>query len=102
MVRADNVYDSPDHYGLELVGDAQWGEANYDFAMTAVWRHKMTGQLYWADDAGCSCPSPFEDFQTVEQLESATKHEVLAHLNERENANPGSGMDLIERIASLA
>lgn len=31
----------------------------YDFDIFAVWRYD--GQYFWGTDAGCSCPTPFEN-----------------------------------------
>lgn len=52
-----------------MYGDKSWGvavaelndpEACYDFHDVVVWR-KADGSFVWASDAGCSCPTPFED-----------------------------------------
>ena len=72
--------------------------------MTAVWRDPATGQLYFADDSGCSCPSPFEEFYTRDQLTAATRHEVLAHLEKRrgeEGSESTDGLDLAGRVSQL-
>lgn len=45
----------------EYVTEVQWGEADYNFDLTRVYRHTETGELFYAEDSGCSCPSPFED-----------------------------------------
>jgi hypothetical protein len=99
------VYYSPEDHGLETIGEAQWGEACYDFDLTVVWRNKATGQLYYADDSGCSCPSPFEDHRVVDDLTAATLAEVLTHLKARAEETYGASLsdaaDLIERVASL-
>ncbi len=56
-----NIYYSPEEYGLEVVFEKEAGR-DYDFDMFVVWRDPDTGQLYWGEDAGCSCPSPFEGY----------------------------------------
>lgn len=43
------------------IAEVQWGEADYSFDLTRVYRHTETGELFYAEDRGCSCPSPFED-----------------------------------------
>jgi hypothetical protein len=91
-----NPYYDPAAYGLELVGDVEWDDEPYQFNMTAVWRSTTTGQLYYADDSGRSCPSPFEDHST-EDLIPATRHEVLDRLSE----SPATAADLIERVQRL-
>jgi hypothetical protein len=56
-----NIYSSPEKHGLTMVGEVEWGDGNYSFDLTTVWRDTKTGALYFADDSGCSCPSPYED-----------------------------------------
>lgn len=57
-----NIYYSPEAFGVEAIGDINWRQPCYDFDQTAVWRDPRTGEFLWADDSGCSCPSPFESF----------------------------------------
>ncbi|GAB6901991.1 DUF7574 domain-containing protein [Kineosporia succinea] len=104
----DNAYSSPEKLGLEMIGEAQWGEADYSFDLTVVWRHKESGDLFYADDSGCSCPSPFEDYKGIADLTKATRHEILKHIAdvaaERETYSGGSlidAADLLSKVASL-
>lgn len=61
-----NIYYNPEHFGLEIV--AEIGEEHfYDFDILAVWKDKE-GNLYYGDSSGCSCPSPFEEYDGVESL----------------------------------
>jgi hypothetical protein len=105
----DNVYDSPEKYGLELVGSTEWSDEAYQFDMTAVFRD-AEGQLYYADDSGCSCPSPFENYIGIEDLTKASRHEVLKHLanqvectydRDREAGRARNGAELIAKVAAL-
>lgn len=99
----NNPYNSPEKFGLRLIGDEQWGDAFYNFDMTAVWIDG-DGQYYYADDSGCSCPAPFEDYTDLADLEKASQHEVIAHLNARRlwsNTHPNDGLDLMERIRAI-
>lgn len=66
---APDVYYKPEHFGLTLVGAAE-KEPNHDFDIFAVWRDQE-GALYYGQDAGCSCPSPFEDFTSLDGLTKA-------------------------------
>jgi hypothetical protein len=90
------VYYDPEKWGLEIVGSVQWGEPNYSFDLTVVWRNEGTGQLYYADDSGCSCPSPF-DGMDIHDLTPASEHEVLAHLAGRGDHDEAA--DLMERLS---
>jgi hypothetical protein len=64
----NNIYYSPQDFGLELVGTMEWSEPNYSFDMLAVWKEKR-GRFWIGQDAGCSCPSPFEDIRDVNELD---------------------------------
>jgi len=77
-----NVWAHPHKFGLEAVGDIEWGEPCYSFDTTIVRRDK-DGQMYYADDSGCSCPSPFEDFDSIASLTGCTVAELQQHLEER-------------------
>ena len=79
-----DVYNSPSAFGLEILGTVQWTEQSYDYDMTIVLRSETaTGTLYWADDSGCSCPSPFEYCTSLDKLETGTLADLEAHLNDR-------------------
>lgn len=65
------VYNSPEEYGLEIFGAFDnRDDLFYEFDETVVFRDTETGQFYVAQDSGCSCPSPFEDFKNKYDLGS--------------------------------
>ena len=63
-----DVYYQPEEFGLKKVAEYEQPDMSYEFAMAVVWEHEESGRLYWATDSGCSCPSPFEDYTTLESL----------------------------------
>jgi hypothetical protein len=71
-----NPYYSPEKFGLEIVGEAELSVPNYDFDMLVVWKD-ADGTLYYAQDSGCSCPSPFEDYNSVDDLHKLTSVDEL-------------------------
>lgn len=64
----ENVYSNPEKLGLRLVGEVSFDDDSYQFDLGAVWWHPERRVFFYATDNGCSCPSPFEDFQDVESL----------------------------------
>ena len=54
----DEDLPDPDY---RVVGSVDWEDEPYMFDMTRVYQQVSTGDLFYAMDAGCSCPSPFED-----------------------------------------
>lgn len=76
-----NVYYNPEDFGLVIVGSTELSEPCYSFDTLVVWQHIETGEFYAAHDSGCSCPSPFEDFSGVEDLDGPfTWHEASNHI----------------------
>jgi hypothetical protein len=76
-----NAYSNPADLGLEIVGEASDSEASYSFDIFIVFRDHA-GVLYYAEDSGCSCPSPFEDYVRLSDLTRATIAEIHAALDE--------------------
>jgi hypothetical protein len=98
MSYESNPYYHPDKYDLTILGEVQWGEPSYDFDLTVVWQGS-DGQLYMADDSGCSCPSPFEE-TSFESLQRVTKHEALEYLTNRGKAGDDDWEDAKQRYAA--
>lgn len=78
---SDDVYYQPESFGLEIVAEVEWSPPCYDFDLTVVWVDKG-GNYYWASDAGCSCPSPFESYNSLEDLNTGTKWEAINALTQ--------------------
>lgn len=72
-----NPYYDPQGMNLELIGTLE-ADLSYEFDIVAAWvgphteawkgMRSTTYKILWAADSGCSCPSPFEDYTTVEKL----------------------------------
>jgi hypothetical protein len=75
-----DVYHSPEVFGLTPVGEVEWYEPDYSFDFAVVWYHAESGKFYWGSDSGCSCPSPFEDYTSLDKLESGTWWDVAKGL----------------------
>lgn len=65
-----NPYYYPQNYGLEIVAEIDFADS-YEFDKVVVWRNEA-GDLLWATDSGCSCPTPFENHSTLDSLERLT------------------------------
>jgi len=62
-----NIYYSPEKFGLTVVDEDERG-GSYEFDTIVLWQHE-DGTYYWAEDNGCSCPTPFESFRSLADLE---------------------------------
>lgn len=71
-----NMYDNPEKFGLKLIGMVDIA-GSYQFDMFVVWKDGR--RFCYAQDAGCSCPTPFED-QAKDDLTYGNKAEVVMAL----------------------
>lgn len=55
--------------GFTILGDVEWSGYSYEFDLTRVYRHDETGRLFYGDDSGCSCPTPFESKRVSDLVE---------------------------------
>lgn len=77
-----NPYYNPAECGLEMIDSVEL-EPDYDFHIIAVWRDTETNKFYYASDSGCSCPTPFEDYNelaALSPLNDQTWDEFRAHV----------------------
>jgi hypothetical protein len=74
-----SIYYSPEDHGLTIVGGVELSDACYQFDTVVLFRN-AEGALFYAQDAGCSCPSPFEDFTSVDDLTPCTLQEFQAYV----------------------
>jgi hypothetical protein len=81
MSTEQNAYYSPEANGWTTIGEVSWSKPCYDFDLTGVWSD-AEGNLLWADDSGCSCPSPF-DGHDESDFERGSKYTLLTHLTKR-------------------
>lgn len=65
----ENPYYNPEKFDLFIIDSLSLDDEPYQFDYIVVWRHHETMKLYWARDSGCSCPSPFEDYESIDDLE---------------------------------
>lgn len=63
-----NPYYNPEALGLKLEAQLDMTKYSYTFDIRCVWSDE-SGQFYTAYDSGCSCPSPFEDYTTLDSLD---------------------------------
>jgi hypothetical protein len=58
-----SVYYNPEKHGLRIFDELHEPGLAWEFNFVCVWEDLETHRLYYAQDAGCSCPSPFEDIR---------------------------------------
>lgn len=63
-----DVYYQPEAFGLTILGTIERYEPDYSFDFVVVFLHE-DGRIFAGQDSGCSCPSPFEDFTSLDKLD---------------------------------
>lgn len=66
MSHSNNVYVKPEAFGLQQISEIDM-TSGYNFDKYVLWRHE-DGSFWFGHDAGCSCPSPFENFLGLHHL----------------------------------
>lgn len=95
----NNVYYNPEKFGLTTVGELDYSSGSYEFDYTVVWVDDQKN-LYYDDDSGCSCPSPF-DGVGLNDLTKATVAQLQGHLRARKAAAYGeyvSDNDVVDLV----
>lgn len=67
----------------EEIGEVEWSDEAYQFDLTRVYRQISTGDLFYATDSGCSCPSPFEDTEDTDLTPIKRMQDWYDHVTER-------------------
>lgn len=96
MTYEQNVYYHPETWDLEVVGEVDYSSGIYEFDTRVVWKHKKTGQLYTMRDSGCSCPTPFEDYNNLEDLEAVNFDNLEAEIKSERSRSYYEGASLNE------
>ena len=89
----DNVYYSPEKFGLTVVDEYDHGES-YEFDIRVIWKHE-DGTYYTAADSGCSCPTPFEGFTSLASLTIIEPHVISELRGEDDSPSWQQTLDVI-------
>jgi hypothetical protein len=73
----ENIAYSPEKFGLTVFVEIE-ALGGYEFDTFIIWKDKI-GLYYWADDSGCSCPTPF-DGVTKENASQGTLRDAFTDL----------------------
>jgi len=99
-----DLYYAPEKLGLSVVTSIDYSDGNYQFDLRIVWYHAESGKHYTARDSGCSCPTPFENYESLEDLDEvqhtiALRSEVHDELNSQfREITPEEGQQFIRDV----
>ena len=67
---------------LTSLGDIELRGEAWEFDILAIWVDENTGVFYGAVTSGCSCPTPFEEFTYVKDLDNlgTNPHDVRKYI----------------------
>lgn len=74
-----NVYYNPEAWGLTPIAEYQDPHACYDFDIVVAWANEQ-GHVYAARSSGCSCPTPFEEYDDIWDLHRIREVDDLDYL----------------------
>jgi hypothetical protein len=77
-----NPYYDPAKLELEML-EFDEPDLSYEYDTLCFWA-TAAGQIYSASDSGCSCPTPFEDYEGETQTEVIQKLERVGSLEQAE------------------
>ncbi|QIK64126.1 hypothetical protein G7068_13665 [Leucobacter viscericola] len=65
-----NIHDNPADFGMIKVDEFDLSDGCWQFDYVMVWQSITDKRVFYVGtDSGCSCPSPYEDVQSIEDLE---------------------------------
>jgi len=97
-----NIYYDPQDFLLTPIGEIEWSSGSYEFDLTVVWKRE-DGRFVYAEDSGCSCPSPFEDTSPSDLIvlpKSGALNALKEHCESR-NADTWDGDRSAEIVALI-
>ena len=103
-----DLYNQPEYFGLTQIGHIDDPESCYSFDDLIVWQHN-DGRIFYAEDSGCSCPSPFEQHTSLDDATEVTdatwdafQRAVTEHCREYRNGDDPQAADKTELLAKVA
>ena len=101
---SENPYYSPEKLDLEIFGELDEPNLDYEYNTLVVWKDKE-GQLFYAQDSGCSCPTPFEGFEytlggepPMDRITKGASFEDFSHQVKKFEVPMSEKMELIDKV----
>lgn len=95
----DNIYYSPEAYGLTVVANIEYSDQNYCFDTRVIWRDKHN-ELWTARDSGCSCPTPFEEYN-LSNIDKFDKEVILSEIKKESESGYYNGDNIVDAITKI-
>lgn len=98
-----DIYFQSEHFDLKLVEELEEDDMSYAYNIFVVYQH-ADGRLFYAQDGGCSCPSPFEDYNSLDDLTPITKaneYQFAEILRDSRCGDAVERLELTRKVAAL-
>lgn len=99
--RKENIYYNPEKYDLEVVFELELAKS-YAFDTHVIYRHK-DGRHFYMHDAGCSCPTPFEDvrFEDMQLVTRENYQDIILRIDRAKMADKIDMMNAVKKSLSV-
>ena len=94
----NNIYYNPKAFGLQIIALMELG-GSYEFDTHVVFANEQ-GELFYANDAGCSCPTPFErhTMKSLEPITAKTWPDFYSNIMSNEYASMSDKRNFLEEV----
>ncbi len=73
------VYYDPECFGLKVLYEIEYSSGLWEFDTRVIWLHE-SGKILTAVDSGCSCPTPFEEYESIEELDEFDEKTIITEI----------------------
>jgi hypothetical protein len=101
-----DIYSNPEKFGLTYIGQVDFTDG-YEFDLYAVWKDQ-DGKFWYGSDSGCSCPSPFEDYddekeplRDLDELTSLAAFKDLCEAYAKRSSTSSTQQEIVELVERL-
>lgn len=94
-----SITSEPQDYNLEIIAEIDTA-GSYEFDITLVVRDLEDGKIYWGQDSGCSCPTPFEGVTHTDHLSPLpeTMTQLFQAVTQNRDMNLGDGIEFLRKV----
>lgn len=98
----ENIYYHPEKSGFEIFDSIEM-DASCEYSTTLILRNTESGRLFYVQDSGCSCPTPFDEaseadlkplvLETIEEFE----RDIEEH-HKYDDVHPSIVLDCLDKV----
>lgn len=97
MKFTENPYYYPEKCGLEIFESINTS-GSYEFDMLVIWKKLDDNTLWYDQDSGCSCPSPFDHGHDLKPITDDTWHGFQEAVKNHYNISQSDINDITKKV----